>query len=96
MLGQHGGQGFAPAGRFGEQQHAAFEAGEVVFQLAEWVFGAAVDSNVGQGGRRRVALGLQSQSSVAFGGGEEGFVGEEEFVRWQQWACLVALQQIVA
>jgi hypothetical protein len=38
----------------------------------------------------------KDQSTVGFGGGEEGFVGKEEFVRRQQRPAFVALQQVVA
>ena len=96
VFAQHGGQGFAPAGRFGQQQHAALEARQVVLQLVKRVFGPAVDGDVGQGGGCGVSFVLQHQPAVALGGGEEGFVGEEEFVRRQQRTRLVALQQLVA
>ncbi len=48
MLAEHRGQRFAAAGGFGNQQHAALEAGQVVLQRAERVVAAAVDGNIGQ------------------------------------------------
>ncbi len=82
VLGEHRGQGFAPTGGFSQQHDAAGVAGEVGFQGMQRVFGAAVDGNARQrAGHRGFIFARKRQSTVGFGGGEECFVGKEEFVR---------------
>ncbi len=47
VLGEHRRQRFAPAGGFGDQQHAAGVAGQMVFQRTQRVFRPAVDGDIG-------------------------------------------------
>ena len=64
VFGEHRGQRFAAAGGFGEQQHAAREAGEMVLQRAERVVAPAVDGDIGQFSGGFGIFGIQGQSTV--------------------------------
>ena len=96
VFAEHRGQRFAAAGGFGNQQHAALEAGEMVLQRTQRIVAPAVDRHIGQFSGCVGIFGIQGQSTVTLRRREESFVGQEQFFRRQQRARLVALQQVVA
>ena len=96
IFGEQFGEGFAPPGRFGEQQDAAGMSVDKAFQARERVFGAALDGQRRQDGRGLCSAefgALQDEARVRRGGDEEGFFGEEQFVRRQQRSAGLAREQ---
>ena len=91
----------APAGRIGQQQHAAVEAGEEGLELVQRIGRLALDGDVGGWQRKRVGgggrrFGGDRQARQVLQRDEEGFVGQEKLLGRQHRAGAVALEQVVA